>query len=202
MKYFSKKMNVDNDIIFNVASKLSYKVIKVNYAKSASKFLQNAIELKNDFVEELKNECILKIFEYGFVNDGILRIKSHTFKSTSRREFELLNKKAVISELNSIIYRYKRIEKMQNIEIDNDNNIDELEKMAYYMYNNKVYEVTKKDNNKINIDVLELTNRQKEILLMYAKTKSYQKVADMLGIGKTTVLKTIQRIRQKVEVNA
>ena len=203
MKYFNKKglkNYIDNEVVFNVASKLSYKIIKVNYAKSGSKFLQNAIELKNDFIEELKNECILNMFQYGFINNGILRIKKHTFKSKSKKEFHFINKKAVISELNSIIYKYKKIEKLQHIEIDSNDSIEELERQAYYMYNNKIYEVTQKENNRINIDMLELTEKQKEVLLIYAKNTSYNKTAEILGIAKNTVATTIQRIRKKIEV--
>lgn len=145
------------------------------------------------------------ILEVGFFNSNILKVKKHTFKTKKdiKEEFKILNTKKLYSLLNNVIYKNRKIEEVKELSIDTEEEEEEqkIEKTMYKLYNNKVYEVTKKENSKINIEMLELTERQKEILLMYAKTKSYQKVADMLGVGKTTVLKTIQRIRQKVKVN-
>ena len=50
----------------------------------------------------------------------------------------------------------------------------------------------------LNIDELNLTDRQIEILKMYTKTGSIVQVAELLGISKQAVSKTINIIRKKL----
>ena len=51
---------------------------------------------------------------------------------------------------------------------------------------------------KFNIESLGLTERQTEIIKMYANLKSINKVAEILGISKQAISETINIIRNKV----
>ena len=98
------------------------------------------------------------------------------------------------------MYNYKR-DKINNLEIiineeTNASNVDlqgfvnyEREKISYYE--------DIKENKSFSIDLLDLTERQKEILNIYSKTQSRQKTAEILGIAKSTIQVTIERIRKK-----
>ena len=200
MKYYNKvNKNINCEKIMSLCDKMSWKILKVCYSKdSGNKFLIEGLELKNDLIEELKATCYLAIFENGFSLDNKLYIKKRCFNLKNKMDFKYLNKKAVCSTLNYFKNKYKKIEKNKefSLEEESEENAKKLDKISYQLYNSKIYEI-KKNDRKISIELLGLTERQKEILLIYAKTKSYQKTADLLGIGKTTVLKTVQRIREK-----
>ena len=76
---------------------------------------------------------------------------------------------------------------------ENQTNYDYISYMNY---------ITKNENNykkhTLNIEEIGLTTRQKEILNIYATTQSICKVAELLGISKQAVDKTIKTIRKKV----
>ena len=102
--------------------------------------------------------------------------------------------------VNKYLNDYK-LEKSKNIEIvidENSNNCN-VDKQSYIQYlkeeNNSIE--NKEYIKKITLDKLELTERQKEILNIYSSNNSMSKTAEILGIGKSTVQVTIERIRNK-----
>lgn len=83
-----------------------------------------------------------------------------------------------------------------NVLGDEENEFIEVLSYNKYIVEDTSYKLVKKA--KFNLDKLGLTNRQKEILQMYASLKSINKVAELLGISKQAVSKTINVIREKV----
>ena len=64
-------------------------------------------------------------------------------------------------------------------------------------YNDRI--IKEETKNKFSLNALNLTQKQKEILYIYSNSNSMQKTADLLGIAKSTVQKTIERIREKTQ---
>ena len=145
---------------------------------SGNNWASRIIEKKDiETFEDLKSIVILEIIE----ND---------YKIT----------KSCYKKINNYMYNYKR-DKINNLEIiineeTNASNVDlqgfvnyEREKISYYE--------EEKANKSFSLEMLDLTDRQKEILNIYSKTQSRQKTAELLGVAKSTVQVTIERIRNK-----
>lgn len=101
--------------------------------------------------------------------------------------------------VNNYIYNYK-IQKLKNVEITiNENGISNLDKNSYISYvMEEITPIEKTEKNKkINIEELELTKKQLEILNIFSKMGSFGKTAEVLGITKSTVQTTISRIKNK-----
>lgn len=102
--------------------------------------------------------------------------------------------------VNKYIYNYKK-EKINNIEIiiDDESNLSNIEKQSYVNYikqENNILE-NKEMKKSFSLDKLELTEKQKEILNIYSKMGSYGKTSEILGVARSTVQVTIERIRKK-----
>ena len=103
-------------------------------------------------------------------------------------------------KINKYMYNYKT-DKINNVEIvineeTNASNVD-LQGFVNYEREKASYYEDIKENRSFSIDLLDLTDRQKEILNIYSKVQSRQKTAEILGIAKSTVQVTIERIREK-----
>lgn len=102
--------------------------------------------------------------------------------------------------VNKYLNNYK-LEKSKNIEIviDENSNSCNVDKQSYIKYIKEEHNSIENNEyiKKITIDKLELTERQKEILNIYSSNNSMSKTAEILGIGKSTVQVTIERIRNK-----
>ena len=102
--------------------------------------------------------------------------------------------------VNKYIYNYKK-DKMQNIEIviNEENNNTNVDKQSYINYIKKESNIleNKEIKKSFSLDMLELTEKQKEILNIYSKMLSYDKTAQILGISKGAVQTTVKRIREK-----
>lgn len=101
--------------------------------------------------------------------------------------------------VNKYLYNYK-IQKARNVEITIDENgISNLDRKSYISY--VMEEVTPinrvQENKQLNIKELELTEKQLEILNIFSKMGSFGKTAEVLGITKSTVQTTINRIKNK-----
>lgn len=102
--------------------------------------------------------------------------------------------------VNKYIYNYKK-EKVNNVEIivNDDENFSNIDRYSYinYIKEEKNILENKEIKRNFSIDVLQLTEKQKEILNIYSKMLSYEKTAELLGISKGAVQTTIKRIREK-----
>ena len=167
-------------------------------SKNTNKYIIEILENKHvDTLEEIKQEIFLNILENGYIINGFLNIKKCCFKVVNNKnELILLNKKNAFRCINNYIYKRKK-EHLHELEIftteENQTNYDYISYMNY---------ITKNENNykkhTLNIEEIGLTTRQKEILNIYATTQSICKVAELLGISKQAVDKTIKTIRKKV----
>lgn len=101
--------------------------------------------------------------------------------------------------VNKYLYNYK-IQKARNVEITIDENgLSNLDKKSYINYvMEEVTPIEKTEKNKqLNIEELELTKKQLEILNIFSKMGTFGKTAEVLGITKSTVQTTISRIKNK-----
>lgn len=179
----TKKIYRINDKIENikeveeVAKGIVLKALKV-IETSGNRWATNIIEKRDvDTFEDLVQTVCLKLVENNLV------VSKECYKT-----------------VNKYLNNYK-LEKSKNIEIviDENSNSCNVDKQSYIQYlkeeNNSI------ENNeyikKITLDKLELTERQKEILNIYSSNNSMSKTAEILGIGKSTVQVTIERIRNK-----
>ena len=155
--------------------KIMMKGLRVNYACSCSKRV--LMMLENQAIEDLEDLL---------------------------QDLELMNLEGATSdELFHYIDRFcnnRRKEEKAEISLiidDDDDKISEIDKVAYLRYfnnNNYVEEQT------FDIKKLKLTDRQTEILNIYATTNSIRKTADILKVKASTIQVTIERIRNKLKV--
>lgn len=120
---------------------------------------------------------------------------------------ELIENNYVITKecyrkINKYFNDYK-VERIKNIEIviNDDTNATNIDKYSYISYIKEEKNVLEKREmiKKFNIEMLSLTEKQKEIINIYSKINSMQGTAEILGISKGSVQKTIERIREKTQ---
>ena len=107
--------------------------------------------------------------------------------------------KECYKDVNKYLYNYKK-DKIQSVEIiiNDDTNVTNVDFQSYVNYINKEEDILQKREiiKKFNLDMLDLTEKQKEILNIYSKIKSMSQTAELLGVAKSTVQVTIERIRK------
>lgn len=197
-----QEKNIDFEIIKKVAMK-ALKVVATNGDKKALDILVYFKTYKTDDFEDLTQAVALSTMDNGYIMNNNIIIKKHVFNLKNKiNGFNFIGK---VSKKN--IYRVvrKEIYRMYNDDIhciSYNNYIDDkkeyIETVSYnqFLCNNNSYELEKKAT--FNIESLGLTERQTEIIKMYANLKSINKVAEILGISKQAVSKTINIIRNKV----
>lgn len=160
-----------------VATGIAIKGLKVVEA-SGNLWATRIIEGKDvDTLEDIKQTAILKLIENNY--------------TITKECYRVINK---------ILYNYKK-SKINNVEIivndeNGSSNLDYNSYISYVKNNNYLYE-SENIKNKMLLKELDLTKKQLEILNIYAKLGSMQGTADILGVTKSTVQTTINRIREK-----
>ena len=159
-----------------VASGIVRKALKV-IETSGNNWASRIIEGKDvDTFEDLKGIVILELVENNYV--------------ISKKCYQLINK---------YMYNYK-VNKIKSVDIvineDNSCNIDHNSYVEYVKNIDNYYEC-KEVVKKFNLHDLKLTNKQLEILNIFSKLGTYGKTAEVLGVAKSTVQVTIERIRKK-----
>ena len=172
--------NIKEEELTNVSKGIVIKALKV-IESSGNNWSSRIIEGKDkDTLQDLIQTVALVLIENNY------KITKDTYKS-----------------VNKYMYNYK-INNIKNIEIivNDENASSNLDKKSYIEYikeeNNISYNKIEY-NKKITLDSLRLTSKQLEILNIYSKINSMQGVADILGITKSTVQTTINRIKQKTQ---
>ena len=158
---------------------------------------------KMDDFEDLIQAVALASMENGYIMNSKIIIKNHVFNlRNGKKGFSFINK---VGKKNTYRVVRKELYRMAKDELNcmsYNNYIDDkkeyIESISYnqFLCNNNSYELEKKA--KFNLESLGLTERQTEIIKMYASLKSINKVAEILGISKQAVSKTINIIRNKV----
>lgn len=167
----------DLEQLENIASGMVIKALKIIEVKG-NNWATKIIEGKDiDTLEDLKQIVILELIE----NDYVIS-------------------KECYRKVNKYLYNYK-IEKVKNIEIvvneeENHSNIDKFSYINYIKEENSIIE-NKQIAKKFSLDMLGLTEKQKEVLNIYSKLNSYEKTAEILGISKGATQTTIKRIKEK-----
>lgn len=160
-----------------VATGIAIKGLKVVEA-SGNLWATRIIEGKDvDTFEDIKQTVVLKLIENNYI--------------ISKECYQVINK---------ILYNYKK-SKINNVEIvvNDENGSSSLDYNSYieYVKNNDYVLESENIKNKIALQELQLTKKQLEILNIYTKLGSMQGTADILGVTKSTVQTTINRIKQK-----
>lgn len=192
----------DFEIIKKVAMK-ALKVVATNGDKKAVDILVYFKTYKTDDFEDLMQAVALATIENGYKMNNRIVIKSHIFTLKNKvNGFDFINKvnkKNIYRVVRKELYRMSE-EEMHTMSYNNyiDEKKEYIESISYnnFLCNNNSYKLEKKA--KFNLESLGLTERQAEIIKMYANLKSINKVAEILGISKQAVSKTINIIRNKV----
>ena len=161
----------------NVATGISLKGLKV-IETSGNNWASRIIEGKDkDTFEDIKQNVILKLIENNYI------ISKDCYRT-----------------VNKTLYNIRK-EKINNVEIivNEDTNVSNVDYNSYIEYVKQEINVieTIETRNKMLLKELNLTKKQIEILNVYSKLNSMQGVADILGVTKSTVQTTIERIRKK-----
>lgn len=206
VKVFNKKEGKEKSIDFEIIKKVAMKALKVVASQGGKKALDILVYFKNyraDDFEDLVQAVALAAIENGYKMNNKIVIKNHVFTLKNKvNGFGFISKvckKNIFKVANSVIYNIKR-EEIHCISYNNyiDDKKEYIETVSYnqFLCNNNSYKLEKKAT--FNIESLGLTERQNEILKMYANLNSINKVAEILGISKQAVSKTINIIRNKV----
>lgn len=160
-----------------IATGITLKGLKV-VETSGNNWASRIIERKDkDTFEDIKQNVILKLIENNYV------ITKDCYRT-----------------VNKTLYNIRK-EKINNVEIvvNEDTNVSNVDYNSYIEYVKSEINVieTIETRNKILLKELNLTKKQLEILNIYSKINSMQEVADILGVTKSTVQTTIERIRKK-----
>lgn len=168
--------NVEIEKIEEVAKGIVKKALKV-VETSGNRWATRIIEGQDrDTLEDLQQLVILEIIENNYI------ISKECYR-----------------KINKYLYNYK-INRVKNVEIvineENNSNIDRYSYISYIKEEQNDIENREIVKN-FSIENLQLTEKQKEILNIYSKIGTYGKTAEILGVAKSTVQVTIERIRKK-----
>ena len=166
--------------------------------------MYNSLELKKILIKGLK---VNYAFSYNKRIERILENKDTDTLEDLLQDLELMNleektSKEMYAYIDNYFYKTKKednatVEIVVNEEEEEENNaIDKIAYINYISSNNYV------EKQSFDIDELNLTDKQKEILNIYATTNSMSKTAEFLGVSKSTVQTTIERLRRKLALKS
>lgn len=185
------------------SAKILSKTLNVIYSKSSSQYVLDILQHKNiEELHDLQQEVVMKILKSNYMYNNTIKIKNNYYKiKRNRRELKVLDLQRICRYINSIIY-HRRKNKENVIALDIIREQEErTECISCY-----IVEHTEKTN-KIkkqmqSIAELKLTEKQKEILQMYATLRSTYRVAEALNISRSTVDTTLRRIKNRIKSQA
>ena len=165
--------------------------------------MYNSLELKKILLKGLK---VNYAFSYNKRIERILENKDKDTLEDLLQDLELMNleektSKEMYAYIDNYFYKTKKedtatVEIVVNEEEEENNALDKIAYINYISNNNYV------EKQSFDIDELDLTDKQKEILNIYATTNSMSKTADFLGVSKSTVQTTIERLRKKLALKS
>ncbi len=159
--------------------KILLKGLRVNYAFSGNKRVERILENKNkEDLEDLLQDLELMNLEGKNTSEMFKYIDAWCY---GRKKEDTATVEIVVN----------------GEEEEEENNA--IDKIAYINYISNTNYVEKQS---FDIDDLDLTDKQKEILNIYATTNSMSKTADFLGVSKSTVQTTIERLRRKLALKS
>lgn len=163
-----------------VAKGISLKAVKV-IATNGDKLAFEILEGKRpEILEDIKQDVILKLLENNLkIEKNCFQVVRSAIYRTNKNNIEL-----IIDEEKSDFLEYQ-------------------DQKAYLQFIDKEIGTKEKSKNFSIGELLEgLTERQKEIIFMYSKINSFGKVAELLGVSKSTVSNTIYRLREKIDAKS
>lgn len=208
-KYKIKKIKFNaNDKEFTqelelTSAKILSKTLNVIYSKSSCQYVLDILHHKNiEELHDLQQEVVLQILSNNFIYNNLIKIKNNYYRiKRNNQKLIVLDLQRICRYINSMIY-HSRKNNENVIALDIIRQQEErTECVSCY-----IVEHTEKTN-KIkkqmqSIAELRLTEKQKEILQMYANMRSTYRVADALNISRSAVDTTIRRIKNRIKTQA
>lgn len=185
------------------SAKILTKTLNIIYSKSSSQYVLDILQHKNiEDLHDLQQEVIMQILTSNYMYNNIIKIKNNYYRiKRNKRELQILDLQRICRYINSLIY-HKRKNNESVIALDIIREQEErTECVSCY-----IVEHTEKTN-KIkkqmqSIAELRLTEKQKEILQMYATMRSTYRVAEALNISRSAVDTTLRRIKSRIKAQA
>lgn len=172
-------LNIEKEELLSYSKKVVLKSLKTIYSnqyKNYKKALEILENKDKDTLEDLTQEVATNIFLNNYI------IKKDAFLCVAR-----------------YLYNLNKSIKNDTLELENENiNMDNEYYKNYLIDNNKI------DNTKykINFKMLDLTEKQKQIVDLYNNNLTISQIAEELNISsKGTVSNTIKRIINKINSN-
>lgn len=185
------------------SSKILTKTLNIIYSKSSSQYVLDILQYKNiEDLQDLKQEISLLILSNNYIYNNVIKIKNSYYRiNRSKQELKVLDLQRICQYINSIIYhKRKRNENVIALDIIRQQE-ERTECVSCY-----IVEHTEKTNTikkqMQSIAELKLTDKQKEVLQMYANMRSTYRVAEALNISRSAVDTTLRRIKSRIKAQA
>lgn len=180
----------------NNVKKQGYKIGDTIKKEDLQKVVKGITRKALKVIETKGNNWVTRILEYKDL-DTLQDLEQTVAIQILEDNYQIT--KEAFRIVNKYMYNYK-IQKLKNVEITIDENgVSNLDKKSYINYvMEEVTPIEKTEKNKqLNIELLGLTEKQLEILNIFSKMGTFGKTAEVLGITKSTVQTTINRIKNK-----
>lgn len=211
IRIFNKKEGtkfIDYDAIKSIA----YKALKVAACNNRGVNMQALIiaerymNAKNDDWNDACQDVALACLENGYKMNDKLYIKRHSFILKNKvNKFDFISKiskKTIYRSINKLLNIALHTQKNISIDTYVNDNLEMIERVSYSEFvanlDNEYNSENIAKKTSINLNSLGLTQRQVEILQIYAKTNSLHQTAEILGVSYGFIRKTVNIIRNKI----
>lgn len=173
-KLIGRKVSIEE--LENISKKVVRKSLRVMASSTSSLYIHKLLEYKDtDTIKDLEQEVATQLIIDGYVitKNAFHIVRNYLYKNYEKTELEIFSSEEEEQKaLDNASYKISFV----------NNNNEEMKKTCNF-----------------SIESLGLTDRQNEIIKMYANGVSRYKIAEMLGVSSVgTINNTIKRIKDKI----
>lgn len=173
-KLIGRRVNVEE--LEEISKQVVRKSLRVIASSTSSLYIHKLLEFKDiDTLKDLEQEVVTQLIVDGYVvtKNAFRIVRKYLYNNYEKTEIEIFSSEEEEEKiLNNVFY----------VSYLNNNNVEEYKKQKSF-----------------NIDELDLTDRQREIISMYASGTSCRNIAKLLNIKSVgTVSNTIKRLKNKI----